>query len=118
MLYDSLKIFHIVSASVLLTSAIYSGRRWIATRDSQPLHRQTVFLIIPFAIMQLLTGFTMISLKVNELSPWWISSILISFIIAIISWAGFIFYPRAQRVFLFLLSVSIITLLFLMTNRS
>jgi len=96
MLYDSLKIFHIISATLLLTSIVYCVNLWrkptAGTLTSDRIQTQTWLVIVPFALLQLATGFTMISLKHYGLADFWVTGSVIGFIIVIISWFAFIYF--------------------------
>ncbi len=52
---------------------------------------QTVFFMIPFAIIQLATGFSLISLKHYTFSAFWVTGSIFAFIAMIISWLTFIY---------------------------
>lgn len=146
MLYNSLKILHILSASFVLTSMIYSFHLWrsISTRDiakiAEKIHAQTFFVIIPFALVQLGSGFTLISLQRRSFSSLWIGGSVISFIVAIISWLAFIYFlvlsqqvtsschqnrhiklkhdRRTQAMMLLLSAFSLLCMLFFMANKT
>jgi uncharacterized membrane protein len=95
MLYNSIKIFHIVSAAVLLTSMAMGINLWYKNHESSNISHflqiQTVAIFIPVALLQLATGFTMISLKHYSLSQTWIAGSIFSFLIVIVSWFAFIY---------------------------
>jgi uncharacterized membrane protein len=118
MLYNYIKIFHIISAALLLTSMAYSFRLWITTGYIQQLEAQTGSIIIPLAILQLITGFTLISLKYNELPHLWIASVVTAFIVMIASWLSFICINKMKRITLGLCAISILTMVFLMATRN
>jgi uncharacterized membrane protein len=97
MLYHTLKILHIMGAMLLLTSMGYSLKLWITQKSIQPqntmvqnLQKQTWLLVIPFAVFQLATGFTMISLNRYDLSEFWIKGSIGGFIVLIASWFSFL----------------------------
>lgn len=143
MLYNCLKILHIVSATLLLTSMAYSYRLWKFSPTPQQgsiaferIQIQTWSVIIPFAIAQLGTGFTMVSLQ-HELSQQWILGSVIGFITVIGSWLSFMyflllsqqvsnerdfnqfkFYRRIQSIMLILCSFALLIMVFLMANKS
>ena len=147
MFYDYCKIFHIISATVLLTSLAFCFRLW---RDMQPsqlnrisrrIQGQTWGVIIPAALIQLATGFTMISLKHYDLNDMWLSGSIIGFIGVIGSWFGFMyflllseqliandyqpthstlkyaFFRRIQSTMLGLCLLSILAMIFFMANK-
>lgn len=99
MLYDSLKILHILSATLLLSGVIYSYYLWKRIQNpnevihaSQQIQTQTWLILIPSALFQLMTGFTMISLKHYDYSELWISSSIVGFIIVMGSWFSFVYF--------------------------
>jgi|GEM_PF-2071332 len=145
MWYNCLKILHILSAAFLLVSMVYSYHLWKKIRYgkqavfiSQRIQTQTLLFIIPFALIQLATGFTMISLQHNTFSQWWISGSVIGFIIVIGSWFSFmyfllvsqqlvdtrsqttkhLFFKRAQSLMLSLCAAALLGMIFLMANKS
>ncbi len=144
MLYIYLKMFHIISASCVLTSIVYSFHLWrsIQTHNlstiSDRIQKQTSLVIIPFAVFQLATGFTMISLKRYSWHLFWLSGSVISFITAIVSWFGFIYflllseqapilmndhfgstrYRRMQSFMLLLCALGLLSMVFFMANKN
>lgn len=130
MLYNFLKISHILSATLLLTSMVYSYQLWrqsaraeMATRNSLRIQRQTWSVILPFAILQLATGFTMISLKHENLSQLWISGSVIGFMTVIMSWFAFIYFlvssshRKWQFIFLGICTIALLCMIFFMANK-
>lgn len=149
MLYDCLKIIHILSATLLLTSIAYSchlWQKWRRPREaavmSESVQTQTWMIIIPIALIQLVTGFTMISLKQEDLSQTWIVGSVLGFVIVIGSWFSFIyfllqsqqislrdsnkqftankykFFRRAQSAMLIICMASLLSMIFLMANKA
>lgn len=144
MLYIYLKIFHIISASCVLTSIGYSFHLWRSMHPrnlstvSDQIQKQTSQIIIPFAVFQLATGFTMISLKRYSWHLFWLSGSVISFITAIASWFGFIYflllsqqtpvllnestestrYRRLQSFMLLLCALGLLSMVFFMANKN
>ncbi len=148
MLYDSLKIFHILSATLLFTCVLYTYHLWRMIKNSYETSRAinriqtlTAFIIVPVAILQLATGFTMISLKNYEFSSAWITSSIIGFIVIVGSWFSFIyflvmsqqlitqiestqllevklkFFRRVQSILLLLCVGSLFSMIFFMANK-
>lgn len=134
MAYESLKLFHLCLAAVLLTSMVYCLYFWLQTTHkelaSQLLQRHTLRIIMPAALLQLLTGFTMISLKHYSLASLWIQGSVWGFVLVVASWVGFIWstgkvgLSRGRGAFLCWSTVlcsicilSLLTMIFLMTNR-
>ncbi len=145
MLYNSLKILHILSATLVLTSILYSFHLWRLmlqqdkTSIAERIQTQTAFVIIPFALIQLATGFTMIGLDQAHFSRFWISGSIMSFIVAIMSWLGFMYflllsqqidlasqnnpseqkqYRRTQIMLLLLCALGLLSMLFFMANKT
>ena len=83
MLYYTFKILHILTATLLLVSMVVGCYQWYLSQNKYLLQVQTWTRIIPLALFQLLSGFTMISLKQYSLSEFWIGASLISFLISI-----------------------------------
>lgn len=129
MLYNCIKILHIVSATLLLTSIAYSIRLWRRasinnnhTETSENIQMQTWGLILPAAIFQLATGFTMISLQHYEFSQLWIKGSVIGFITVIASWFAFIYFllsgsKKLQTAMLWVCTTSILCMIFFMANK-
>jgi uncharacterized membrane protein len=99
MTYDSLKIIHIVSASLLLSVLGYSYHLWRNTRTLRDsavrfarIQTLTWLLILPLALMQLASGGMMISMKHEDLSQTWISASLTGFVLLIVAWFSFIYF--------------------------
>lgn len=128
MFYNSLKIIHILSAAGLLTAIALSVRCWYLSKNSLStlkfIQIQTALAIIPLALFQLISGFTMISLQHYDLSELWIKGSMTGFIMLVISWMGFVYLQfqaqRFQRLQVTLLSVCLLSLLmmiFFMANK-
>lgn len=144
MLYIYLKIFHILSAACVLTSIVYSFHLWRSIHShnlatiSERIQKQTSLIIIPFAVLQLATGFTMISLKRYSWHQFWLGGSVMSFIIVIITWFGFIYflllsqqatafsnehlrsirYRRLQSFMLLLCALGLLSMVFFMANKN
>ncbi len=144
MLYIYLKIIHILSASCVLTSIVYSFHLWRSIHPhnlsivSERIQKQTSLIIIPFAVLQLATGFTMISLQRYDWHSFWISGSVLSFITAISSWFGFIYFllmsqqatvlqnensqssrfRRLQSCMLLLCALGLLSMVFFMANKN
>ncbi len=97
MLYNTLKILHILSAALVVTSIIYCCHLWLKQKPSHTIQIQTWRTIIPFALFQLATGFTMISLKQYNLSEFWIIGSILGFVVVICSWFGFLYCVIASQ---------------------
>jgi uncharacterized membrane protein len=146
MLYDCLKIFHIISATLLITSMAYSYNLWrymhsprVNAIISDRIQTQTWLIIIPVAIIQLATGFTMISLQNEDLSQSWIIGSVVGFIMLVAGWFAFLyflllaqqapagrhqsagrekFFRRAQSVTLFICASALLCMIFFMANKT
>ncbi len=143
MLFHSYKIAHIFSATLVLTSMAYCFYLWVQMLSaenkeniSQQIQKQTWLIIMPFAMIQLLTGFAMISVQKEDFSQFWIQGSVIGFVLAMVSWFGFIyfllseqqyclddcttnerFFRRAQTLMLSVCVLALLGMIFLMTNR-
>lgn len=116
MLYFTFKILHILTATLLLTSVGVGCYQWYLSKNKYLLQIQTWTRIIPLALFQLLSGFTMISLKQYSLSEIWIEASLISFLIAIGSWFSFLYFIRAQTFFLIVCGSAVLSMIFFMAS--
>lgn len=124
MLYNSLKLLHIISATLLVMGIVVSFRLWKTNKEtltfSQHIQTQTALVIIPLSLFQLASGFTMISLKHYAMSEFWIKQSVIGFIVLIGSWIAILLLNKFRRIQGMMFGVSIITILymiFLMANR-
>jgi len=144
MFYDYLKIFHILSASLVLTSIAYSYQLWRSMQKSRNsfaqftrIRKQTALVIVPGALVQLATGFSLISLQHYALSEGWVGSSITGFIVLILSWMGFMyflaagqqnmalngsetqsrFYRNAQSLMLMLCALALTAMIYSMANR-
>lgn len=132
MLYILLKVTHIISAALLTTGMIYSIKRWWSvTHDSsdQTIHRNTWFIIIPTLFFLLVSGFIMLVIKKYDLSALWISTSFAGTGIVLIAWLAFIVNTLLteashhqrdriiQGILLFICSVTILVVIFMMTNK-
>jgi uncharacterized membrane protein len=148
MLYNYLKILHIFSATLLLTSIAYSFTLWRDRHSpranaiiSSRIQTQTWLVIIPVALIQLVTGFTMLSLQEDDFSQLWIVGSIIGFIFFIGSWFSFIyflllaqhitidssgystgvqrykFFRRAQSLMLIICVAALLGMIFFMANK-
>lgn len=143
MLYNSLKFIHIISATIVFTSMLYSAHLWRlmlyknTSRLTDRIQTQTALIIVPFALLQLATGFTLISVQHYAFTDGWISGSLISFILVLLSWFGFLYflllaqqatfpahphrlkrYRHLQRLLLGLCGFSLLSMLFFMANKT
>lgn len=130
-MHHGLKILHILSATLVLTSMAYSYALWRYRLQSenaplsiQRIQTQTWLIIIPFAVIQLLTGFTMISIHHEDLSQLWIKGSVIAFIAAMGSWIAFVYFLlsakhnlRLQSILLFICGASLLFMVFFMTSK-
>jgi uncharacterized membrane protein len=146
MLYYSLKILHVISAALLLTSIGYCYYLWGRARHTKEcgltaaqIQAQTWFIILPVVIFQLASGFTLFSLKQEDFSQLWIFGSVIGFMIVIGSWFSFIYlltlsqqltlhsknitsikfktFRYLQSTMLCLCAAALFIMIFLMTNK-
>ena len=99
MLYECLKILHVSSASALTASLAYSFYLWRHLRSPRDgairlraIQTLTFFLIMPLAILQLLSGCAMISVQRIDTTQLWISGSFAGFIVLVASWFGFLYF--------------------------
>lgn len=99
MLYNGIKFAHIVSATLLISCMIFCVHLWRikSASASKLIGFQTGFFIAPLAVIQLLTGFTMLSVNHEDLTQAWVKSSVIFFMIALISWFAFILLLRIDK---------------------
>jgi uncharacterized membrane protein len=134
MLYDTLKIVHILSATLLLTSMVVCVRLWQLLKKTSceetiaRIQSKTLWIAF-FALFQLLSGFTLIGLKGKDLSPGWIISNMMGFIVMIGSWFAFTYtvslshrstlrYQHLPSILLFICIITLGSMIFLMANRT
>lgn len=127
MLYDYLKIFHILSAGLLLTGMAYSVQLWRAVPGNPSLVYRiqscSVLCVFPVAVMQLITGFFMISLKHYSWSEVWIIGSASGLMMVVFSWFAFICFlamsvsRRFQLALLMTCAASLFIMIFFMTSR-
>lgn len=123
MIYNDLKIIHILSASLLLMSFFLSSSSFFKTKNSSNyLQKQTILSMIPLAIFQLFSGFTMLSLQSISLTPFWVKGSLLGFMVLIVSWITFIFFAHKSKkksaiTFLIISLVSLLSMIFLMSSK-
>jgi uncharacterized membrane protein YozB (DUF420 family) len=124
MLYSILKVTHIIFASLLFATMLYNIFLWLKqTADIHSiLARSTAQLIIPLTILQLLSGFTIISLKHYDFHEKWILVSSIGFPLFIASWLGFVYFSsfsfrRVPLIMLGFTFLSLLLMIFFMTNK-
>lgn len=125
MLFYYLKILHVLSAGLLLTSLFFCLHQWLRKSCTAQDHiqQQTWIIIIPFALFQLITGFTMISLQHYDFSSLWVKGSVISFLLLIAAWFTFIYLflssrlRKLQYVMLAICGLALLSMVFLMANR-
>lgn len=148
MFYNYLKIIHILSAAIFLTGIVFCYILWRRAQKpddvahiSQRIQTQSWLIIIPSALLQLMTGFTMISLKHYQYSQTWIAGSVIGFMVVIGSWFSFVYFlllsqlsvsqiqhsqlsqtkylvlRRIQSIMLFVCMATLLSMIFLMANK-
>lgn len=125
MIYFWLKIFHIISAALLLTSLSYCCCSWFVNKQAYAniVQAQTISVIIPLVILQMFTGFSAISfnedLNQESFNQLWIKGSAIGFVFMIVSWFGFVIIKnrKLQAAMLSICLFSLLTMIFLMTNK-
>ena len=136
-LYDFIKLFHFISAAILLLSICYSSRLWLSSNKSSNkssntisnritlgrITTQTGAVIIPCALFQLITGFTLVSLKHHALPIHWVILCISGFMVAMTTWFLFIYglfsnkiRPVFLSIVLLLCAMSLLFMVFLMSN--
>lgn len=123
-LYDFLKIFHIILASIFCTTIVYDVYFWLKkpVESILKLQKHALYIIIPLGLMQLLMGFTMISIKHLDFHQKWILVSIFGFPILIASWLLFVYFSTysLRTKSRFMLGIAIFTLLmmiFFMANK-
>jgi hypothetical protein len=126
MLYDSLKIVHILAATLVVGCMVHSYFLWKTKNTAlfKYIEIETWFLIVPLAAIQLLIGFTMLSLHHEELGQFWVRGSIVAFLIGIGSWIGFVCLlllersrRRLESSFLSLSAIAFLSMIFLMANK-
>lgn len=99
MLYNTVKIIHILTASLFGLGIAYCCYLWKQTRSSseslktsEQIQLYTWLVIIPSALFELMSGFTMISLNHYDYSQTWVTGSVIGFIVVIGSWFTFLYF--------------------------
>jgi hypothetical protein len=110
-------VIHILSASMILLTFI---QLFFPKKLFQP--HQTFLIVMPLAIFQLFSGFTMISLKQYDFKEIWIQGSTIGFIIFITSWLIFVKFSSSRFrplsfIMLLLSTLTLLIMIFLMTNK-
>lgn len=117
-----IKTLHILSASIFFMSAcqiivpLLKGQR-----DPRFLSR-TGYLILPFGIIQWLSGFTLISLHHYELKQSWLAISLLNFLILVSTWFMLVFFINSNKSYSlrglgFILLYNLLSMIFFMTNH-
>jgi uncharacterized membrane protein len=145
MVYNFLKILHIISAALLLISMGYSYHLWRYMQSpkdgairSQRIQILTGLVIVPLAIIQLATGFSMISINHEDWAQLWITGSIVGFVTVVGSWFSFLyflllsqqvninqtesgkqflFYRRLQSMMLYVCAIALLFMIFFMTNK-
>lgn len=97
MLYYTLKIFHILSATTFLTSLAYCFTVWrhmtYVNKETSiaRIQSQTDYILLPTLLFQLISGFTLISVQYHTLSAFWIKGSIIGFIVVVSTWFSFLY---------------------------
>lgn len=132
MLYNALKIFHIISATIFIISIVACILIWFRSKDpahtAERIQKLTILVFFPFAMLQLATGFTMISLQHYEWSEIWILGSVIGFIVVLVSWISFLYLlltphkspltlRRTQALLLILCIIAVLSMIFFMVNK-
>lgn len=96
MIYFSLKIIHAISAAILLGGglflilycvwAYFQKNTMIMQHALKLTIKMNISVIAGFGFFQVLSGFTLIYLKVTYFSAHWIASVLISYSVAVLCW--------------------------------
>lgn len=124
-LYQTIKFFHIISASMVLLGISYYFYLWKTNRDfyNQVLAKILFFQVLPFTFIQMISGFTLIFLQKNSIAYWWSITNVIVFFIFIISLITLlfcnspIFLRKGEKFCLISILISFMILLFLMANK-
>jgi hypothetical protein len=123
MLYNILKILHVLSAALFLTgigASIYIWKTSLNSSECSINIQKYTLIVISFALLQLLSGFTMISLKHYDISQLWITGSALCFTLVITSWFAFLYFAAFKRLQTVLLGIclsSILSMVFLMANK-
>ena len=127
-MYYWIKLSHIVSACIFLTGFLWIFLGKIAEKQTltskhfsinTTLPTITWAMVIPFGLYQLLSGFTIISLKHYELSDLWIKVSLLGFIAVIALWF-LMLNTKNKKIQFYLMTLGLsvlLTMVFFMANR-
>ncbi|MHA7840401.1 MAG: DUF2269 family protein [Gammaproteobacteria bacterium] len=122
--YFIIKTLHIVSASFFLVGSCLALWPLLQTKNARCLRPLTGYVILPLGFIQLLTGFTLISLQHYDFSHLWIKVSLLGFLCLCISWLGLLIadyqnkpWPFLQRNLSVFIFCNVLTMVFFMANR-
>lgn len=85
--YNAIKIFHILSASCLAAIIGYCVYAWYKRKNVFNL----VVWVIPLALIQSVSGFTMLSIKPYSFNELWVKVSVLSFLAFTMAWLAFMY---------------------------
>ena len=110
MFYDWIKILHVISAALFFTGTLNIFLYWVYVNKSGNISRighasQRILLlgwlmILPAGLFQLLSGFTMLSLKHFLLAERWVQASLGGFVIVILCWFSLLYLITGSQTLL------------------
>lgn len=126
MLYDTLKIIHVLNGGLIFMALGLSIHTWQTVHDKNQLRfklqAHTFLLLLPLILLQLLLGFTLMSLKEVTLHQIWVLGSIISFMSFVMTWLTFTYSAQTnfKKITLLFFTLSMLTLcsmIFFMANK-
>lgn len=116
MSYNSLKFAHILIASLWLANLFFCLYQWQIGKMNR-VFKLTATVFMPLTLLQLLTGFSLASLKV--VSGAWVKISVVSFIVMMTAWFSFILLTKrsSQTMALGVCLIALLNMIFWMANK-
>ena len=125
--YDIFKISHIISGAVVFGSAFLIPLYWLIEKTPTDIFCQktlklALLITLPFLLLQLITGFTIISIKHYSMQLPWVWGTFAGFMVLFFSWLSALYFlaqkhKHAWCVTITLSFITLLVMLFLMANR-
>lgn len=124
MTYFTIKIIHVTSAALLISVILQTIYLWRTEKiNFTSVQKRALCFVGPMSLVQLISGFNLISIKNYPPQAFWVAGSITSFILFILTWFIFIFslfFPRRLKTQFssLILAVSfIILMVFFMSSR-
>ena len=126
-LYFTLKIFHVISGAIVFCSAFIVPLYWIIEKKPTDIFCQktltlALFITLPFLLLQLVTGFTIIGIKQYSIHLPWVWGTFTGFMVLFLSWFLALYFltqknKPAWAASITLSFAALLLMLFLMANQ-